>query len=145
MISGDSGYLPKITRFLGNSIGKNGVQPTKTGIKALIFFIKPRMLKVLKRFLVLGSFKTKYIPKFAEYERTLKIGITKDKTVTWTKKCDEASDSIKKPIANSNEVAKLKKEPITFILYDISGKCLSATQCRSMVRKTEQSVIPKIS
>jgi hypothetical protein len=63
----------------------------------------------MKSFLVLGSYEKKYIPKFAQYEKTLRGCITKEKVGTRTKEGEEAFKNIKKAIANSNMLAMFKE------------------------------------
>jgi RNase H-like domain found in reverse transcriptase len=96
-------------------------------IKAIRKYIKPRTAKEMKSFLGLGSYERKYIPRFAQYEKTLRGCITNKKFVMWTKEGEKAFEDIKKAIANSNMLAMFMEEADTFILCDASGKCLGAT------------------
>jgi hypothetical protein len=50
----------------------------------------------LKRFLGLGSYKRKYMPRFAQYKKTLPKCITNDKVVTMTKRVRRLSRKLKR-------------------------------------------------
>jgi hypothetical protein len=119
-------FLVEEINFLGHRIRRNCIQPMKKDIKAIKNYIKPQMAKEMKSFLGLGSYERKYIPRFAQYEKTPGGCITNEKMVMWTKEGEGALEHIKKAIANSNRSAMFKEEADTFILCDASGKSLGA-------------------
>jgi len=105
--------MPETFVFLGHKSTPDGLQPTDRAQEALTQMPVPvcdgsvprdRVCKQIRSFLGLASYNRRYVKSFSKIAAPLNRLLEKDATLTWTKECQTAWDTIIKAIVETKGV-----------------------------------------
>ena len=85
--------------FMGHKVTKEGLKVDPEKVKAITGMTPPQ--KVLRRFLGIVNYVTKFMPKAAEVMKPLHTLLQKDVEWTWTTAQQKAFDALKRMVTNS--------------------------------------------
>ena len=115
-------YFQREIEFLGHNISNGRITPTKSKIEALFRYPQPVTLKQLFSFLGLASYYRKFIENFTKlahalYECCMENKLNKHRLKHWTPECQEAFDSLRTYLTDTDKVLMLPDLNKAFKLF----------------------------
>lgn len=92
--------------FLGHTITKDGIAPTKNKMKALLEVARPVDVTQLRSFLGGVNYYSKFIPNLQSILHPLHRLLRKDIKFVWTEECEKCFDEVKRSLRNSSLLAR---------------------------------------
>ena len=80
--------------FLGHVISRHGMKPLEKNLEGIRNFPVPTTIRKVRQFLGMVNFYRRHIPNCSQVSKPLSE-LTGKKTLTWTRQCQEAFDSLK--------------------------------------------------
>lgn len=117
--------------FLGHSITKDGIAPTKEKVEAILDFKKPTVAFELRRFMNMMNFYRRMLPKAAyvqgKLQKLIKGNKKKDNTVLiWDNEAEEAFERCKHDLANATLLAHPSPNAHLVLHVDASNFCVGS-------------------
>jgi len=100
-------FLAEKAEYLGHEITEEGLRPLQRNIAKILEMHKARTPKQLERFVSACGYYRKFIPKFSELVRPLKVAVQRDgeyklpSTLTWTSEMNEAHDKLVRAMSDT--------------------------------------------
>lgn len=118
-------FFPERLRYLGHTIGQDGIQPDRERVEGLEKLEAPKDIKGVRRILGLFGYYRDYIPNFASITEPLVQCLRGNKNFTWSDEHDLALQELKERLMN--KVLSIPIQGDTFILeVDASDNAVGA-------------------
>lgn len=119
-------FLMQEMEYLGHKISINGISPSAEKIQAILKMPVPKNSKGVKRFLGLGSYYRRFIPKFAERTTNMRR-LTRSKVkFEWSQECQWEFEDIQMALTSKPIIAFPDWERPFVLSTDASKKGLGA-------------------
>ena len=113
-------------KFYGLQLSRDGVQPTKDKIKAVLDAPAPTSASEVRSFLGLVGFSARFLPHLSTTAEPLRKVTHKGATFTWQAEQQEAFDELKQQLAQATALAYFDKDAPTEVIADASPVGLGA-------------------
>ena len=115
--------------YLGHTVSNKGILPNAGNVQTILEYPPPRTVKELKRFLGMINFFRRFIKNASDIMSPL-FEVTKSNKLSWTEKCAESFETLKKLLSTSPILAypDFKNTANDFIITaDASSRAAGAT------------------
>jgi len=120
-------FLAEQLEYLGHIITREGVQPTRRAVKAVLEYPLPKTKQQLQRFMGLATYVRKFVPHFAELEAAVRAVMPLDKEmISWSEEARQAFEVMRTRIADSSELFRFDPALPVQVHADASATSLGA-------------------